>query len=138
MHVTVDDLVRIGATILEESESTLADALIDSGDSFAIETKATGEWLIDTSRVPAKPGDVSTQPPPVINAPQPLFGSGPDFFSGIQQRNTATSVASSSTAVVPSQTTLKPSALIKPAVTKDSRQLKINKPLPGTLGLGNM
>ncbi|KAI0084467.1 hypothetical protein BDY19DRAFT_971275 [Irpex rosettiformis] len=138
MHITVDDLIRIGATVLEESQSALDDALIDNGDSFVIELQSNGLWLVDAGLVPAKPGEATSQPPPDINAPQPLFSPNSDFFSQMQQKSTPTSSTGSSGTVVPSQATLQPSALIKPVASKDSRLLKTNALQPGILGLSNM
>ncbi|KAI0705169.1 hypothetical protein BC835DRAFT_1410046 [Cytidiella melzeri] len=139
MNITVDDLVRIGATLVEDSDSDIDHSLIDNGDSFVLESKLGEDWLVDASRVPGKSGDASfSQLTQVTNAPLPLFSSGTDFFAQLQKKSDTTSSLSNSTTLVPTQSSLKPSSFIKSTVTKDPRQLKINKPLPGTLGLGNM
>lgn len=143
MHITVGDLKRIGATLLEDSEKTLEDISIENDDSFVIESKTNGQWLVDAEIVPAEPfeggsAQVSEQSTQEVATVQPLFSQNTDFFSQLQKNTSTQSSACMRATLVPSQASLKPAALIKPTPSKDPRPMKINKPLPGTLGLGNM
>jgi ubiquitin carboxyl-terminal hydrolase 4/11 len=139
MQIAVNDLIRIGAILLEESDSDLVSASIDNGDTFVLESKIGNEWLVDASQVPTRSDDFgSSQLTQDTNVSQPLFGTGADFFTKLQNSSESASDSNTFTVVMPNRSSLKPSALTKPPIIKDPRQLKINKLLPGTLGLGNM
>lgn len=141
-HITTKYLEFTSATQVEDSDKTLDDALIDNSDSFVIEIKKNGYWAVDEDLVRPMPGEIPLQ---VLSdsteeaaAPRPLFGQGTDFFSKMQFNIDSIPATSSASTVVPSQSFLKPAAPIKPTFTKDPRPVKVNKLLPGTLGLGNM
>ena len=103
---------------LPESDKVVSDSIIESGDSFAVELKVDGEWVVSETDTTVDTAPSSQQTQPADNSPKPLFRSGSDFFSNLQAK--------------------KPQ-VVKPVETKDSKSLAKPSPvLPGTLGLGNM
>lgn len=121
-----DTLATCGATELTPAEATVEEEFVDSGEAFVVEFMAGGQWLVDASKFTVTTNGTTSQttpppPPPPPAQPAPLFGSGPDFFSKLQQKSPP---AASTTAV----SLFKPSASTRSKIQQD----------PGTMGLGNM
>lgn len=104
---------------LEDSEETVADSSIEDLDSFAVEIRYNGEWVVrDPTTVEASS---SQQTQAADDTPKPLFQSGSDFFSQMQSKSSAVT------------------QITKPTPSRDPRPApKVCSILPGTLGLGNM
>ena len=123
-----------GASALEENDTTLEDALIESEDSFVVEFKEGATWIIDIpqpSRSIILPSDI----------PPPLFSSGNDFFSRLANNSSSSSMRTSTTDTVLPKQTPSSSTLLRPSVSISgfgSSNNRMNSQVPGTLGLGNM
>ncbi|KAI0629147.1 cysteine proteinase [Trametes polyzona] len=129
----VDRLRTCGAALLEDSENTVGDELVDSSEVFVVELMHRDKWQIEASDVAppldATPAGSVPPPPPPSTQPGPLFGSGPDFFTTLQQKKAPAAETSSSTFKSgPVVTVSKPGPSTRPKAQHD----------PGTLGLGNM
>ena len=127
---TADDLRSRGASLFEDDERTVGDELVDSSEVFVVEFKNRDKWIVDSAQVASPSNGASTVPPPPSTQPGPLFNSGPDFFTQLQQR-TAPTVGT--TAV----TTFKPSPVSANKAGASGSRLKAQHD-PGTLGLSNM
>ncbi|KAI0657997.1 cysteine proteinase [Cubamyces menziesii] len=127
---TADDLRSRGASLFEDDERTVGDELVDSSEVFVVEFKNRDKWIVDSAQVASPFNGASTVPPPPSTQPGPLFNSGPDFFTQLQQR-TAPTVGT--TAV----TTFKPSPVSANKAGASGSRLKAQHD-PGTLGLSNM
>ncbi|KZT09960.1 cysteine proteinase [Laetiporus sulphureus 93-53] len=125
MSCTPEQLKQRGGIILEPSQRTVEDEMIEAGDDFVVEYQTDGHWVAEASEVPSQPGISSTSTSQsTIQAPTPrLFSSENDFFSNMQVKS---SVAK------PALSTTKNGPLIHTRSAKGSSQE------PGTLGLGNM
>lgn len=109
--------------LLPDSDKTLEEELIESGDYFVVEFKEADGWVTDTQE--------DVQPPPITVAgrpgvPAPLFNSGQGFFDRMGKGST------SSTSLTKSDNFFS----LTPSWKKTSTQEKNVE--PGTLGLGNM
>ena len=129
-----DTLRSCGATELTPAEVTVEDEFVDSGEAFVVEFMNRGQWLVNASELAAMPNGTASQtsppPPPPLTQPAPLFGSGTDFFSQLQQKSPP---AVGTTAVSP----FKPNALAATNKPSTSTRSKVQHD-PGTMGLGNM
>ncbi|THH21501.1 hypothetical protein EW146_g63 [Bondarzewia mesenterica] len=129
---------KISSEILEPSDRTLEDELIESTDAFAVEFAKNGKWLISL------PIDKKTTAVSALDvAPPPLFSHDSDFFSRLGQSSTSTSTAvvSSISGTVSSSSIQASSVLLKPAApisVSSTNRRKQQSQAPGTLGLGNM
>ncbi|KAI0032314.1 hypothetical protein K488DRAFT_12425, partial [Vararia minispora EC-137] len=104
------------STLLDPSDDLILDALIDSGDAFAVEFQKNSKWLV-------------TKSDKAKDDPKPLFSQGNDFFGTGRFKPVTGTKATSTVSTASSSSFLKPAAPIaKPA--------KIIP--PGTLGLGNL
>ncbi|KDQ61690.1 hypothetical protein JAAARDRAFT_123860 [Jaapia argillacea MUCL 33604] len=138
--MTVDEFDSHQMQLLEPSEITAAEALVQSGDVFLVEFREEGEWLIDENNH----GPQSTRATaaakansnPIMNAlsggqssnlPQPIFGQNGDFFSSFGQLGRPFTIPASSGS---NEITQLP-RLVASTSYKSSQE-------PGTLGLGNM
>lgn len=121
-------LVDLGAQILEFSDKTLSDALIDSEHSFIVQFKKDGAWVMDVPPAKALHGNGPDTSSSLFHPAQPLFGQSADFFSRLAQSRPTMIVNG-----VPAS-----SALLKPAVPISSTVRKKPAQAPGLLGLGNM
>lgn len=123
LKYSVDLLKTWGATLIEPTDLTVEDEMIDTGDVFVVEYSSMGTWLIDPAEVSGEQGAQPSEPPA-------LFNTDNDFFSQVQKKSALPTVVAPSTA-------LKPSVTIKagPSTTVRYKQPSIE---PGTLGLGNM
>ena len=139
-YVTVNDLQAFNAKVLEDSTKTIDEALIQSGDVFAVESATPeGKWLSQNESTSSdasssKPDGLPPTPQSTegeMEVPRPLFGSGPDFFSKLQ---TSTSPPSASTSTALTVRRQSPKA----GPSKDPRLAAKPSITPGTLGLGNM
>jgi ubiquitin carboxyl-terminal hydrolase 4/11/15 len=127
-----------GASILEENDTSLEDALVESEDSFVVEFKEGENWIVDVPRTIEPLSSTELLP----SAPPPLFSSGDDFFSRMGNASSSSTIMMTSAAMGndllanPSSSTL-----LRPAATMDtfgSFNRRNNSQEPGTLGLGNM
>jgi ubiquitin carboxyl-terminal hydrolase 4/11/15 len=121
-------LLQLGGELLVDDEKAQTDTLeysVIGPKVFAVEFQVAGAWLVDETKVPvAQPG------PEPENPFSPIFNSGSDFFSKMQ--NSAPKVASDVKMHSPSPSVpFKPASAIRTAGTSKAR-------VPGTLGLGNM
>jgi hypothetical protein len=108
-------------SLLEPSDETLADSLVDPGDSFAVEFQKNGKWIAIVNKSSAP----KTEP-----ASTPLFGQGNDFFNSSRFKPVTGAKATSTVSVGSSASPfLKPAA----AIAKPVKAIP-----PGTLGLGNL
>lgn len=118
--------VELGAELVEPSDKTLSDALIDSEHSFVVEFEEHGSWIMDVPPAKALHGN-GADTSSIFIAPPPLFGQN-GFFDRMEQSRPPSLNANG----VPSS-----SALLKPAsFTPNIRKKPAHT--PGTLGLGNM
>jgi ubiquitin carboxyl-terminal hydrolase 4/11/15 len=133
-------LLEVGGKLLskdEEAHKTLDDALIQSGDLFAVEFKEQGAWLVDAAAVPT-PGDA---PGTDKELPPPLFNSENDFFFRMQ---TGAGGKPSSSSITSKDITIRPTSSKLPGFYKSTVSNKAastgNTKVKdaGTLGLGNM
>ncbi|PIL25106.1 hypothetical protein GSI_12995 [Ganoderma sinense ZZ0214-1] len=131
-----ETLRTCGATELTPAEATVEDEFVDSGEAFVVEFMARGEWLVDASEFAVTINGSTSQnappppPPPPLTQPAPLFSTGTDFFSQLQQKSPP---AVNTTAVSP----FKPTALVSTNKPSTSTRPKLRQD-PGTMGLGNM
>ena len=129
-----DTLRSCGATELTSAEITVEDEFVDSGEAFVVEFMNRGQWLVDASELAAMPNGTAPQtfpppPPPPLTQPAPLFGSGTDFFSKLQQKSPPAVGTPVISPFKPNAlASSKPNASTRPKVQHD----------PGTMGLGNM
>ena len=108
-------------SLLLESNRLLTDSGIEDGDSFAVEVKVEGQWIMPETFTAADNISASQETQPADDASKPLFQSGSDFFSKLQANRPPVAQP------------------LKPALTtKDPRPVPKPSILPGTLGLGNM
>ncbi len=127
-----DTLRTCGATELVPAETMVEDEFVDSGEAFVVEFMTMGQWLVDASEIAVTTNGATSQtapqpPPPPPTQPAPLFGSGTDFFSKLQQKSPP------ATAVSPFKPNA-PASTNKPGTSTRSKVLHD----PGTMGLGNM
>jgi ubiquitin carboxyl-terminal hydrolase 4/11/15 len=136
----ISRLLEVGGRLLseyDEQRKTLDDALIQSGDLFAVEFREQAAWLVDAATVPA-PGDA---PGIEKELPPPLFNSENDFFSRMQ---TGASGKPSLSSVTSKDITIRPTSSKLPGFYKSTVSNKVTSTSntkikdPGTLGLGNM
>ncbi|KAI0741559.1 cysteine proteinase [Daedaleopsis nitida] len=123
---SVESLRTCGATLLESDQSNVEDELVDSSEELVVEFMKKDGWLIDVSESTVLPAPPACPPPPATQ-PAPLFSSGTDFFTKMQQKTTP---SVGTTAVSP----FKPATVNKPG---PSARPKVQQE-PGTMGLGNM
>ncbi|TFY74055.1 hypothetical protein EWM64_g9957, partial [Hericium alpestre] len=127
-------LIQQTAEILEPSDKTLADAMIESDDAFVVEFAKEGVWIVDEAKRAVITGKL------VEDVPPPLFSQESDFFSKLG-KSSSSSTAIDSTSVsangVLSSDVPASSALLKPALPLSTTARKPTNE-PGTLGLGNM
>ncbi|THH01060.1 hypothetical protein EW026_g1582 [Hermanssonia centrifuga] len=134
-YFTERQLRELGGSILEDSDKTVEEALIESGDHFILEVVKEGKWIVLDSEIPkskeSSPAPPSTQT--TASTSGPIFSSNNNWLDKLQQKT------SPSTRTFPSSSSLKPAAPIKTgSLLKDPRSSKGSKQVPGTLGLGNM
>ncbi|CDO75837.1 hypothetical protein BN946_scf184951.g35 [Trametes cinnabarina] len=126
---SVDTLRTCGAALLEDSDRTVDDELVDSSEVFVVEFMTRDSWMVDAAQVAPLSADGASQAPPPPTQAGPIFNSGPDFFSQLQQRSAPTVSTTDATSFASSAVTVsKPGPSAKPKVQRE----------PGTLGLGNM
>ncbi|GBE86464.1 cysteine proteinase [Sparassis crispa] len=136
LHVTPDMLKQRGATLLEPTQRTVEEEMIESGDAFVVEFREDGEWLVDAGELSS--GQTSTASSSTSQSTSTtgigtLFNSETNFFNQIQTKTPASTIVSSG---ISSSSTLKPAVSIKPGFSA-GRPKDINLE-PGILGLGNM
>ncbi|KAI8974530.1 cysteine proteinase [Trametes punicea] len=131
---SADTLRACGSTLLEDSDRTVDDELVDSSEVFVVEFINRDKWIVDPAEVTSlsdgAPAPTQPLPPPPPTQPGPLFNSGPDFFSKLQQRSAPTVGMSSVSPFSPSSGTV---SKANPSTSRPKVQRE-----PGTLGLGNM
>ncbi|OSD02956.1 cysteine proteinase [Trametes coccinea BRFM310] len=130
---SADTLRTCGAALLEDSDRTVDDELVDSSEVFVVEFMSRDHWLVDSAQVtPLSDGTASSSqpPPPPPTQPGPIFNSGPDFFSQLQQKTPAAVSTTSATMFTPGTVS---TSKVGPSSSKPKIQRE-----PGTLGLGNM
>lgn len=122
-YITLEDFNEKMATAeLENSDQTFEEYFVERLDSFAVEIRSEGQWIVP-ERWP-EGSDLSQQTQPTEDAPKPLFQTGSDFFSVLQKK--------------PGPVT-RISGPAPPPPSRDPRPApKVCNILPGTLGLGNM
>ncbi|KAG6330561.1 hypothetical protein ID866_8529 [Astraeus odoratus] len=127
VQLPLDKFGSAGAVLLEISDKTLEDSLIEFDDVFAVEFQQNGKWISEQLPTAANPSA----------DPLPLFSSDSDFFNRLgntlqtpQQRRTPPPVASSSSSTSrdTQMTLFKSHGFSKAKLIQE----------PGTLGLGNM
>ncbi|EMD38909.1 hypothetical protein CERSUDRAFT_104201 [Gelatoporia subvermispora B] len=128
------DLLKLhGATLLQPSEKTVGEELIEAGDGFVVEFQGSDQWVVDAAEIPAS-GSLGTSQETETAAPsQPLFSDGSDFFSSLQLQKRSTSPKQESTSLS--------SAFSPRRMWSDpdsSAKANAKTVVPGTLGLGNM
>jgi ubiquitin carboxyl-terminal hydrolase 4/11 len=120
--------VELGAELVEPSDKTLSDSLIDSEHSFVVEFNKYGSWIVDVPPAKALHGNGADASSSSTHfAPPPLFGQG-DFFGRMEQSRPPSLNSNG----VPSSSALLKPATFTPNIRKKPAQT------PGTLGLGNM
>ncbi|RDX48228.1 cysteine proteinase [Lentinus brumalis] len=129
MLVGADTLRTHGASLLEANDQrTVEGEFVESDESFVVEFTQAGQWIVDASQVPSPSSARSPPPPPPPTQNAPLFNSGSDFFSQLQQKTPP--------AVGAMSTSQKSGALV--SVTKSGSYAREKVQEPGTVGLGNM
>ncbi|KAH7927348.1 cysteine proteinase [Leucogyrophana mollusca] len=111
-------LISSGGELLEESDKTLEESLIEPDDPFVVEFQENGEWVVDASKV------IRSNSTNVTGVPPPLFSSENDFFSRLGHNLTSL-----------------PNSQVTPTSFKSYGFSKASSKAvqePGTLGLGNM
>ena len=121
-------LIQDGAKLLEESDASIEKALIETGDTLAVEFQENGQWLIDADNLSS---NSSSSTSTILGVPPPLFGPGSDFFQNLQDK-TVKSTPPTSSGSNQKSTAVKTWKSSTP-VTPSKRSVE-----PGTLGLGNM
>ncbi|KAI6149803.1 cysteine proteinase [Pisolithus tinctorius] len=127
-----EKLLPSGAELLEISNKTLEESLIEFHDPFVVEFQKDGKWISD---------QLASAAQPAVSEPAPLFSQDDDFFSRLastsqqpaQQRQTpppttVTTNTSFSKSKDTQITTFRPRVFSKTKVVQE----------PGTLGLANM
>lgn len=133
VQLPADKFLSSGAELLEISDKSLEDSLIEFDDSFAVEFPQEGKWISDQL-------SSANEPVPIL---QPLFSQDNDFFTklGNSSRSTQqqqqpqrqwTPITSSSSSFAKSKETQ-----ITPFMSQGFSKMKVVQE-PGTLGLGNM
>ena len=118
------------AKIIEESEQTLEEKELESGDAFVVEFKLSDGWIVEVPKAA----------PLAIEPPQPIFQSNDGFF------NKMSSTLPSTSSIVPYKSTLYNAFSITSSSSRSSTSTAVTLPGksvsktmdPGTLGLGNM
>ncbi|OCH87381.1 UCH-domain-containing protein [Obba rivulosa] len=135
IRYTPDLLKQHGASLLDRSDKTVEEEMIEAGDGFVVEFQQNGFWVVDPSEIPASgTGTLSESQQTEKALPAgPLFSDGADFFGSLQKRPTspkrdATSVSSA----------FSPRRLWPDTGSSSEANSKSSTQLPGTLGLGNM
>ncbi|OJT02905.1 Ubiquitin carboxyl-terminal hydrolase 4 [Trametes pubescens] len=127
-----DTLRTCGASLLEDDDNTVGDELVDTSEVFVVELMTRDKWLLEVSEVApptnGAPAPSAPPPPPPPTQPGPLFGSGTDFFTQLQQKAPPVTNATTTSAFKPAPSN---------ALTKSSARPRVQHD-PGTLGLGNM
>lgn len=127
--------LKEGGNLLDvDGRQALDEAMIDSGDAFAVEFQTEQGWLVSDTESQTLVSGASTPQSSASAAPATtkLFGTGASFFDQLQ----AKSSPSGSELVKSGSTILKPPASIKSSfTTRASKSPQID---PGTLGLINM
>ncbi|EIW79313.1 cysteine proteinase [Coniophora puteana RWD-64-598 SS2] len=127
-QIPVSKFSSYNPKLLEESDRSLEDSLIEPDDPFVVEFQENGAWLVDATQVTSSAADM----------PPPLFSSENDFFSRLGNRSSSSFGAGTQSTLLSSTKTFTPA---KPsASTSTGFTRSLNKPIqmPGTLGLGNM
>ncbi|KAI6120769.1 hypothetical protein EV401DRAFT_1954212 [Pisolithus croceorrhizus] len=127
-----EKLFSSGAELLEISDRTLEDSLIEFHDAFVVEFQKDGKWISD---------QLPPTGQPTVSEPQPLFSQDNDFFSRIA----SSSQQSAPQRQTPPPTGVTPSTSFSKA--KDTQLTPFRSHVfskakvvqePGTLGLANM
>ncbi|KAF5338375.1 hypothetical protein D9611_012466 [Ephemerocybe angulata] len=116
----VDKVKNTEAECVEESEQSLEDYIVDSGEAFAVEFKGSGGWLLDL--------ETMKEAPPAIEGPLPLFKSQDGFFNRMGNSSSTTATTKTSNDFY--------SGFGSKALSNGKAYTKQLE--PGTLGLGNM
>ena len=141
LHYPSSKLMQDGAALLKASDETLEEALIEPDDSFVVELQQNGKWIVDASEVPLAAISGSIQ----NGIPQPLFHSGSDFFSRLEDKLALQPTLKPEPSPSTSKKSLKPPQLkvgiARPSLATSFQHPKSNNKAtqqPGTIGLGNM
>lgn len=125
LQLPLEKFSSSGAELLEASDKSLEESLIEFHDSFVVEIQQNGKWTSEQSSSLAE-----------SIAPPPLFSTENDFFSRLAsssrdaQQRPLSPISSSSTFKVKE----KQITPLKSTVFSKSKNLQE----PGTLGLSNM
>lgn len=121
-------LVEDKAEILNPSDQTLEEALIEPEDAFVVEFYRDGAWIVDAENLPGT----------VLGPPPPLFGSGSSFFDKMSSIKKTDGVSGSGslkfTSSQGSKATIGYGKSFGSGGSGSSQKIQE----PGTLGLGNM
>ncbi|KAI6044290.1 hypothetical protein EDC04DRAFT_2877823 [Pisolithus marmoratus] len=127
-----EKLFPSGAELLEISDKTLEDSLIEFHDPFVVEFQQDGKWVSD---------QLSSAAQPAVSQPEPLFSQENDFFSNIASSSQKTTQQRQT----PPPATVTPNASFsksRDTQTTPFRSQLFSQPKvarePGTLGLANM
>lgn len=119
--------------VVEESDQTLEERNIQSDDTFIVEFKQPGGWIVIPDARVQQPISV----PGRLDTPPPLFSSSEGFFNKFYNNSTSGSTSFKSSSEDLYTKVMKPSA--KAGMSSFSSANRMMRTLePGTLGLGNM
>lgn len=124
VQLSMDKFMSSGAELLEISDKTLEDAMIEFDDAFAIEYATEGKWMSDRFSITKELLDL-----------QPLFSQENDFFSKLGSPSRATQQQKRQQTPPSSSSSFSKSKEITPFMSQGLSRMKVE---PGTLGLGNL
>lgn len=126
-------LLLVNGKIIEESDKTVDEAYIVSGDAFAVEFKQADGWVVDAPPAHQKLQTISGR----LGTPQPLFSSDDGFFNRLGNTFSSSSSFKHNDELYSTfmNTAMKPSSSFG-SVSSNGRNTRSCE--PGTLGLGNM
>jgi len=129
-------LASSGAELVEETDKTVEENMIQPDDPFVVEFQENGSWIVDASQIVPPPPPSIHAPPPGV--PPPLFGPGSDFFANLNNNRTSFSSIQSPSPLQHSSSSKANESSVVPFKSGFSKTGRKTVQEPGTLGLGNM